>query len=269
MANVAQRQPRPARGALAMLDALGFKGLWRRPGLTHARILERLNEIRVGADAEITRLLSGGALSSGLVNRKALPPAYYAERISLAFLSDTVVIGVEARLDHFQQLQDPATAADGAAVALAGTFTSAVLREALDKDPRLALRGCIAVGEFSVDDDERFIVGPAVDEAATLQNDAEAAVAWLTPSARRARQVWTPATQEVSVWHRFVPWWVPLKGGRTYDTYAVTPYWFAESRAAKDDLAARLLATFDDSRVDVAIKKQNTARFLDEARKRP
>ena len=258
MTNVAQ-QPKPARGALAMLDALGFKGLWRRPGLTHARILQRLQEIRIAVDAEVTRLLSGGALGSGFVNRQALPNKYYVDRIPLAFLSDTVVVGVCVRTDRFPTLDD----ADGAAVALAGTFASVVLREAIANSPRFALRGCLAAGEFSIDDDERFIVGPAVDEAATLQNEAEAAVAWLAPSARR---VWTPATQQASAFHRLVPWTVPLKGGANYETFAVSPFAHASSGQTRDVVTARLLETFDESRVDVAVKMQNTTRWLDVAR---
>lgn len=137
MSNAPPSSSKPAHGALAMLDALGFKGLWREHG--HSRILDKLAEMQTRFNASVNAALNA--------DRQALPPHYYLDRVALAFLSDTVIIGVAIRLDHMSTQDD----AEGAGVALATTFSCALLQEALVSQPQFALRGCIAAGEFSID----------------------------------------------------------------------------------------------------------------------
>ena len=52
---------------------------------------------------------------------------------------------------------------------------------ALQEAPALAYRGCIAFGEFDME--EGFVIGGAVDEAAEHMEKAEGAFIWCAPSA--------------------------------------------------------------------------------------
>jgi len=124
-------------------------------------------------------------------------------------------------------------------------------------------RGCITYGRFEVD--KEFIVGPAVDEAASLASLAEAAAVWLAPSAFAATQAFErtvpPANLEEAPWIRYG---VPLKNGATYETKVVNPFWYG-SDAQAAAWRTTLLQSFASSRIEVAIKQQNTARFFERA----
>lgn len=252
MSSVGHEKVSTGRGAFAMLDALGFKGIWRKYG--HHEVLAKLGALRDSVDAKVREQLGGE-------DRRDLPEKFFIHAVRLAFLSDTIVIGVPVR-NQRPNHQPSVEAADGAATIVAATFASHILRLALrDPQPRLAFRGCIAVGEFAVDGDERFIVGPAVDDAAQLHEQAEGAIVWLAPSAQR---VMTPNLLASAAPRPLFEYSVPLKGGSAYDTFAVSPFAHAVSGELREDVENAILETFerDDGRLDVAIKQQNTARFL-------
>lgn len=55
---------------------------------------------------------------------------------------------------------------------------------------------------------------------------------------------------------------VPLKGGDLFHTYTVSPFEQARDQYDADELAKSLLSSMVGSRMDIAIKRQNTARHL-------
>jgi hypothetical protein len=100
-----------------------------------------------------------------------------------------------------------------------------------------------AVGEFEID--YPFILGPAIDEAAAHHESAEAAVVWLAPSARNS---W-----EAHPFMRDHPGplcaqRIPLKGGSSYETYAVSPFGIDDHEGKRREFKSAMLAAFDRDR---------------------
>jgi hypothetical protein len=174
--------------------------------------------------------------------------------VAFSFLSDTIVLGIKAKPSL-----DPFRTAPFSLIVAAG-FVANVLREATASPPSLSYRGCISYGEFELSD--HFIVGPAVDEAAESMDLAQGAFVWLTPSAlREATQpgVYIGPVGNVPL----VPYGVPMKGGDTFNTFAVSPLDHRGTREEAIGMTRRILETFSGG-LDVAIKRQNTEQFLRE-----
>jgi len=150
-------------GPFAMIDALGFKGIWNR----HS------GDVVLG---ELQRLLNSTEEILNL-HRSSVPgfekamfeTGTLAALSKASFLSDTIVLGMEGRS---QQLHDPASglplnmarARRAWTRYIAGTLAR-VMKIAAEGPLALAYRGAVSYGEFVMSDDGRFIVGAAVDEA--------------------------------------------------------------------------------------------------------
>ena len=131
----------------------------------------------------------------------------------------------------------------------------------------LAYRGCIAVGELALS--ESYFVGEAIDEAATWHEQADAAITWVTPSAR-ARAAVEPCIH-------LLEWPVVMKTGGPVRVLAANPLWTTgtadraldghDVTATIDSLVELLLRPFNGATdVDVVRKRQNTEAFLHAAR---
>jgi hypothetical protein len=92
----------------------------------------------------------------------------------LAFISDTIAISVCPKPGVAVTEQDK-----GYLVTLAAGACGYAIKSFLGIP--LALRGCITFGEHQVDGN--FLIGQAVDQAASLYEDAQAAMVWMTPLA--------------------------------------------------------------------------------------
>jgi hypothetical protein len=232
-------------GAVVMLDALGFKGIWKR----NPEILEKLR-----ATPEVLDALTAGFWQA-LIDNAARKGKTITRKSRVTFLSDTIVIEVSS--------EGPATEERRwSEVAVATYFAfAAAMMGAIFGPPAMAYRGVIAVGDFEID--PPFIVGPAIDEAAELMNLAEAAITWSAPSAREviARTGGKDASAlSGGLW---VPWQVPLKGGGVYDAFAVQPFIGPPlAGASQAEVMDAMLRTFDNPRIDIQMKRQNTETFL-------
>jgi len=250
-------------GALAMFDALGFKGIWKREGVDPDGVIDKLRRLQKDVNEKLQADFAGDLQGTLNSNEKIL------ESVAFSFLSDTIVLGISTKPGFGEDI-GPSYKHDyyleeGPTIALltATSFVANTLRQATATAPHLAYRGCIAYGQFALDD--RFIVGPAVDEAAENMDRAQGAFVWLTPSASdvlsRGR---VPAGLQGTA---LVPYSVPMKGGDTFATSVVSPLHLAGSREKAIDLTGRILGTFSGG-LDVAIKRQNTERFLRAATER-
>lgn len=154
-------------GAFALLDCLGFKGVWTRP--------------EIKDDPEI--------LVSFLEQVLAKAPAFASQRLAvqglrgkvnfqIAFVSDTVAISACPSEDI--QISDQERGFLVYAVACAA---SEITAQFFSGPTPLLLRGCITYGRHVVR--SNFFLGPAVDEAAELSEVAQGAIAWLTRDAER------------------------------------------------------------------------------------
>jgi hypothetical protein len=228
------------QGLVALIDALGFRGIWSE--FSEDQLLGTLHRVR----DEI---------------RQQDPD------IHVRLLSDTFVLASSLPPD------DPDPGDSGYWLtfrfmrALAGVQATAAL-----STPPLLYRGCIAHGSVLIDGD--FIVGQAVDEAAEWMEQADGAFIWLAPSALalyNAGQSFRMAERSVALEYD-----VPLRNGRTVRTLAVNPLAGYPSDGSMNRtehlhrvLADKLSLAFHRPRgrmhVDVFIKKQRTEAFLEAA----
>lgn len=154
-------------GAFALIDCLGFKGIWKRtdPDL----LIKKLSKIEQIVHAEIQE---GGG--SGPFKYLSFGPM----KLHVRLLSDTVAISLQ-----YEELEGK-TPENWQKNFLVGIICQAVIQVLdlfLKDEPPLVLRGCISYGEHL--SEGNFIVGPVVDEAAEYMNIAEGAFVWLLPSA--------------------------------------------------------------------------------------
>jgi len=225
-------------GAVALVDALGFRGIWCR--CDPALIVRTIRETSQTAIHE-------AAMQTVLRPRRG--------KLHVASFSDTLLLGgtvaEESSLENVVRML---------ASAVAGIQSRQVSGEL-----GLNYRGCISVGRIAVGHD--YSIGEAVDDAARLYEQAQAAVIWLTPATRST-------LDETKLGLSVVEWAVPLKGGGSLKTLVVNPF----APIAYSDLNTLDLQTIDalfasfqkpftsSKAVDVAQKAQKTYEFLCVAR---
>jgi hypothetical protein len=155
-------------GAFALIDCLGFKGMWNR-GISAEQLVAFLDEAKKAAEESPTSVVVD---------------EFATETIDIrhAFISDTIAISVRAKTTT--PLNDVAR---GYLVLLAANACAHLARQFVLRGPiPLLLRGCVTYGLHTVKD--TFLLGPAVDEAASLAGTAQGAFVWLTPVASRLRR---------------------------------------------------------------------------------
>jgi hypothetical protein len=157
-------------GAFALLDCLGFKGIWSRPS-SHSspeQIIGFLEQTE--AHAQVLPAVQLHALGKQV-------------EFFFAFVSDTVAIG--ARLRDSKPHTDHQR---GFLVSAVGQACRDIALRFVDCAPPLLMRGSIAYGEYLLR--KNFFVGPAVDEAASFFETAQGAFIWGTPEAARVHRTY-------------------------------------------------------------------------------
>jgi hypothetical protein len=254
------------RGAVAIIDALGFKGIWGASSSPSTAVLKSLKQIGEAARLDVTQ----AALR---LDRRSLPnevaKVLKDPFIKLVQLSDTIVVAAGRRPRQRGPWQRHATewqekfgltpakfedAVDAYLRFLVCKCVCSILKTAALCETPLLYRGVVTVGSFAID--ETFLLGPAVDEAAELMDIADGPFVWLSPAANRLKHV----IQEMpnDPWPEMViQYKVPLKGGRRLPTRVLNPFFFCspEERIAAEKNAMKRM---DSSVVDVAVKRGNT-----------
>lgn len=237
------------KGAFALVDVLGFKGIWQRHEAS--AVLATLEEFQRRMRDDLAQI--------------AKQPDFQFEA---AFISDTLALALSQSEDYGGQ---------GAGPGLSVAYTADILTRLLAWSARcntpLAFRGAITYGEYAMS--SNFIIGPAVDSAAAAHELAEGAIIWLMPEAKDAVDRWLAiwrernpnveagaapfrATNTHLVQHA-----VPLKKREhPLATHTVSPLLQAAGVEDAIALAKALLATFDVSVPGVAAKRENTRRHL-------
>lgn len=145
-------------GAIGLIDCLGFKGIWRRAQAE--KIVEQL---------ELARDEARNFLDQGIFQEFVAAGGTFQH----AFLSDTFVvaasIGPNSPVNPVMK---------GFLIYSVGAVLQRVATKLINATPPIPVRGCIHWGEFFVKD--TFIIGPAVDQAATTYEMAEGAFIWVS-----------------------------------------------------------------------------------------
>lgn len=236
-------------GYVAMIDVLGWKGIWNR----HKHAGEILSAAR--------------AIKQSAARMDVIPSRKFGDRdpymfATSVFLSDTLVVGVSPTGSPFP-FGDNETDREARLVgAMCNWICQSVawaMNTGAEQKPALLFRGAVAKGRFIID--ENLILGPAIDEASALMSLATAAIVWFAPNS------FVPDD-----WNCFhaIPYSIPLHGGQTVHARAVNPFQATAPTGNIDDTAeleASILSAFGQKLpLDVEIKKQNTAAFLTFAR---
>lgn len=246
------------RGAIAMFDALGFKGIWNRP------------EFRDDPDVVLRKLRLLQAKAKVLpsrFNRRVGDVRQIIASSGVTLLSDTIVMALGVK--KISELELPPNTyfntqdkIDTAGVGGVAMMVSEVLREATTSPPVFAYRGVIAFGEYAIDDN--FIMGQAVDEAAELMDRAQGAFVWYAPSAFEVATSFKTLMPEGLL--PVVPYKVPLKDGHHFATYVVAPFHDDHNRASVEQTSAQILESFTGGSFDVRLKRDATSVFLEKAK---
>jgi hypothetical protein len=151
-------------GAFALIDCLGFKGIWRRtdPQLLLKKLLEVEEAVR-----------------QQVAEREELKFFKFSPVVArIRLLSDTVAISLQYK--HKEDLI-PSESDKNWLVMIMCLLVVKILDIFITDEPPLVLRGCISYGEHI--SEGNFIVGQAVDDVAEHMNIAEGAFVWLLPKA--------------------------------------------------------------------------------------
>jgi len=238
------------QGALAVFDALGFKGIWKEN--EPEGILEKLDGLARATETHLDRMVSKNREDRLLISND---PNHHFHRLHATFLSDTIAIGLWLKPSQSRM-------SNRSCIDFLSGHVGNVLKRSSESDPVFAYRGAISFGDFEIGSNDRFIVGAAVDDAAEHHELAQGAFVWLTPT---AVDIFETDKTESPV-HHLLQYSVPLKGGSRFDTYVVTPFGYCNTSKQCDDVKRKILESFSSKTLDVRVKYQETARFLDFAR---
>lgn len=267
-------------GAFALLDCLGFKGIWK--SIPPAAVIDKLSDIDSWASLPET-------FGSDLIDDRF--PTAPRTKVNVTLLSDTIAVSVQPIRDNLSKYFPP--------YILAQKLVSVVLEindRFVRSDPKIVLRGCLTLGDHYISD--KFIIGPAVDRAAELEKLANGAFIWLDSEATRAfaeyerfsrEMIFTPLTKEqktailadsaVPRERRLIKvllselgeptkvvsgYRMPIKGGDILKCDIINPL----SRIYSTLERNAVLQAYDESmqsggRIDVAVKHTNTMDFLE------
>jgi hypothetical protein len=226
-------------GALALMDALGFKGIWKDPNRP-ADVLRRMAALKKSAKAFRKHFRDEAFVGMPVVETRVL------------FVSDSIFL---AAWPGSRRGQTARTLKDECLFAVELMALILTWRAVEGDGVKFRYRGVIGYGEFAVAGRDDFIVGPAVDEVASLEREAEGAFVWMAPSANSRED-------EAGL----IRYDVPLKGGARYRTNVINPL-FAKTREEAGWMEEALLGPVV-GRLDIDIKRQNLADFLQHVRAR-
>ena len=245
-----------------MLDALGFRGIWRRH--SPETVIAKLMDLQATTATEASRIQE--VATSDQSN--------FLEFVQPMFFSDNIVFGVTTKS---AEIVNAAGRVAGnmmqilainftdielqvEAIKIAAELTAVLIRRAVSTSPALAFRGCLSFGDFGMTD--RFLIGEAVDEAASLANLPHGALVMLAPSGDQL----FPRGQIPWKLSPLVRYRVPMKRGGPYETQCIAPFNGNDETsmlgALLDQFDATFIAARMDLRKDVAEKKANTKDFL-------
>lgn len=286
-------------GAFALIDCLGFKGVWQRSD--SSSLIKKLRHIGKEIQNELDLYVK---------------PYWYATNpivVRPTLLSDSVAISLQ-----YEDCYSDSEIYKSYLVWLLCASTIKVLDRFLEGDPHLVLRGCVTYGGH--ESEGNFIFGPAVDDAAENMEISQGAFVWLFPEAatmyklyvkvmtrhlkRSSLEDWvkkaivekrvaTSATEssrtynanksseelgvEITALANTIkaslgepimvdPYRMPLKVGGQLQCLVLNPLAFHETPKKRDKVIQHYTKAMSSNHLDVLLKRQNTLDFLSKAK---
>lgn len=259
------------RGAIAMIDALGFKGVWgANPARPDMSALRTLRAVRAAVEKESKEI------RQNVVRLGARVPGPFQELAQEAdivpyFTSDSITIAAWFREAPARLRRDPAadalagTTRGGRELMLEGLMRFFVCRcviaalGAAAKSPRpLAYRGAVSTGFFLIE--APYLIGPAVDDAASYMNMPDGAFVWITPRGNKPPHSLTYPPDQ---WPRMVRVCeMPLRDGRVVSAKILNPFATSDNTEERELIKAGIMKSMVGDALDIVIKRQGTRRIL-------
>lgn len=267
------------KGAFALIDCLGFKGIWER--YDAETVIAKLLNIEKSLDEEI-------ALPT--TKLEVIKRGFVKPQIKL--LSDTVAISLKVE-ENSLEIENP----DPTLVGTMCILLTKILTYFAENEPHLLMRGCVTFGEHIAE--KNFLIGRAVDEAAEYMDLANGAFVWLTPSADEkykqyeqlfidqfdraveltASQLNTDDEAQVNLYKQalsstkqagfppvaLVDYKMPIKNGERLICTVINPLSQIINAEDRKNIIKIYLKEMSSQKLDVIIKRQNTMAFLQSA----
>lgn len=269
-------------GVFALIDCLGWKGVWTKLDakgnrIDPKRILKKIQSVERQARIS-THTMSYDFAASTLD---------MTVRARIVLLSDTVAVSVP-RIRHTDKNM-PEEAAPALTVQLACIMIAQIINSFLEEEPYLTVRGCITYGQHLIR--RTTLVGPAVDEAAAHYEMPLGAFVWLHPKAgEKMDYLQDYASAELTRFREHVKnqtiegkddllrllemlmlppfvlrdYEMPIKGGETLACHVLNPLMPLGDSDARASALEKYITSFDRDSLDVLLKKQKTMAFLAE-----
>lgn len=228
-------------GAFALIDCLGFKGLWQKD---HGALMTKIRSINSTVNTAMQAKLQAVGIT--------INPQEYQYEVKL--LSDSVAISVH-RADKASKFSE---------LVVIGNIVRALTQLYFEGEPHLLLRGCITYGKYT--SDENFIVGPAVDATAEFMNCAEGAFIWYLPPAAKIINEFheVPSRMQLivkSIDAFFPQYSIPIKGSHFLESRVINPIY---RKNTEDALAIIEIfkTVMDKDNMSIWMKRQYTLSFL-------
>lgn len=243
----------PPVGAVAMIDALGWKGIWRRISNLQ-RFLSNIQAVETRAKRRAPK--TRARLKSGFWG----PTEGWNSQSSfeVRFLSDTVVVAaslIPPQPDHIVTRDIPASALVRQAGLLVQHLVvesvAEIVRHAASASPPLIYRGAIATGAVHIY--RNILLGAAVDRAAELMDLPDGAFIWVDPKEKRFTGT---GILEMPI---------PLRDGRRIHSRVVNPFHACGSEQDIREVSNGYNSTLhqDGGSLDIIFKRQHTELLLD------
>ncbi len=240
--------------AIALLDTLGYKGIWNRaqPDDILAS-LEKTNSTAEEVGANTIANFSKQLIENVPVTN------YLSFQLLVRAFSDTLVVGCSAAAapqcpsTHRQAVEN---LAPGVAIQVVSEMVAGIASTSATARTPMAYRGAIAFGNLAYR--SSFLVGPAIDEAAEMEHQPEGAFIVVCPS---ASAFLAKDSRDLPLLYSYP---VPCKRGVSR-MHVINPTYYTLD---PNKYLKSILHTFtgDDS---VLRKRANTKTFLVEAAKDP
>ncbi len=264
------------KGAFAILDCLGFKGIWNR--FDPQEILGKL----LKAEEAVQKACLPINLGFPSIDEKAII-------LEARLLSDTLVLSA-----RFRESNNDSEELTHHLVGFMCSQIGKVNAYFIESEPNLILRGCVTFGEHLIE--KNFIIGPAVDTAAEYEKLPNGAFIWLDPTAERLYQQYISwhsdkfekeyerllkiVDEDCSIGQRKLraslkahlaagnppvvldSYEMPLKDGNRLICPVLNPLYRESAPIRRREIIDMYTRAMSDGRIDVRIKHQNTLRFL-------
>lgn len=269
-------------GAFALIDCLGWKGIWNRKidstgrSVDPLEVLKKINRIedRIG---QSTKRMTIGLRDSFLE---------ITFRPRSVFLSDTVAVSVPIIKHKSKELTQEIKRA--LSIEMACVTVAEIIDSFVEEEPFLTMRGCITYGEHLIR--RSTFVGPAIDEAANNYELPVGAFVWVHPKASEKldileewkvkcfEEIKEKATKELDSesYKKLMSFFefttstpvilrdyeMPIKGGGHLNCHVLNPLCKIRESEDRAITIERYLSSFDSDKIDILLKKQNTAMLL-------